>query len=318
MEFWGIEVKPGQAVKCEPGVDRVLHLSQASLGESKKEKGSENVPIFVNVNNQKLVLGTLSTEKCAQIQYDLVFEKEFELSHGSKNTSVFFVGYRSIYQGYESEDDFSDSESEQDLPVEKQANVLGNPSKIVAGKATAAKVASGKADNASAKLKSKAEIKEPIKDDKNKVEVKDEDNSDDDEDDEDDDSEEESDDDEEMLAAPGDDGSSEEDDESSDEEGTPKKVENIIKRKADSASKTPVPEKKAKLVTPAGTQKTGGGDGKKSVHIATPHPSKLGGKPQQSPKSGGTAACKSCNRTFVSDNALQAHNKAKHGAAPAK
>ncbi|PKU84590.1 Histone deacetylase HDT1 [Dendrobium catenatum] len=74
------------------------------------------------------------------------------------------------------------------------------------------------------------------------------------------------------------------------------KVENIIKRKADSASKTPVPEKKAKLVTPAGTQKTGG-DGKKSVHIATPHPSKLGGKPQQSPKSGGTAACKSCNRS---------------------
>ncbi|KAI0515768.1 hypothetical protein KFK09_008435 [Dendrobium nobile] len=295
MEFWGIEVKPGQAVKCEPGVDRVLHLSQASLGESKKEKGSENVPIFVNVNNQKLVLGTLSTEKCAQIQYDLVFEKEFELSHGSKNTSVFFVGYRSIYQGYE-------------YPF-----FLGNPSKIVAGKATAAKVASGKADNASAKLKSKVEIKEPIKDDKNKVELKDEDNSDDDEDDDDDDSEEESDDDEEMLAAP-----SEEDDESSDEEGTPKKVETIIKRKADSASKTPVPEKKAKLVTPAGTQKTGGGDGKKSVHIATPHPSKLGGKPQQSPKSGGTAACKSCNRTFVSDNALQAHNKAKHGAAPAK
>ncbi|XP_020596641.1 histone deacetylase HDT1-like, partial [Phalaenopsis equestris] len=61
-----------------------------------------------------------------------------------------------------------------------------------------------------------------------------------------------------MIEAPGDDNSSEEDDdESSEEEGTPKKVENSIKRKADSASKTPNPEKKAKLVTPAGNQKTG-------------------------------------------------------------
>ncbi|XP_020571482.1 histone deacetylase HDT1-like isoform X2 [Phalaenopsis equestris] len=319
MEFWGIEVKPGQTVKCEPGEERVLHLSQASLGESKKEKGSENVPIFVNINSQKLVLGTLSTYKCAQIQYDLVFEKEFELSHGSKDTSVFFVGYRSIYQGFDSEDDFSASDSEEDLPVAKKANLLSNPPKIVAAKAPAEKEASGKADNASAKLKAKVEIKEPIKDNKNKkVEEKDEDvsNDEDGDDDADDDSfEEESDDDEDMIEAPGDDNSSEEDDdESSEEEGTPKKVENSIKRKADSASKTPNPEKKAKLVTPAGNQKTGG-DGKKSTHIATPHPAKQGGKPQQTPKSVGNVACKSCSRTFTSENALQSHTKAKHGAA---
>ncbi|KAI0522782.1 hypothetical protein KFK09_005167 [Dendrobium nobile] len=100
MEFWGVEVKPGQTVKCEPGDEGYLHLSQASLGEIKKDKGTENVPVFVKFNDQKLVLGTLSTENCAQIQYDIVFEKEFELSHGSKNTSVFFVGYKSIHENY--------------------------------------------------------------------------------------------------------------------------------------------------------------------------------------------------------------------------
>ncbi|KAK8939577.1 Histone deacetylase HDT1 [Platanthera guangdongensis] len=98
MEFWGVEVKPKQSVKCVAGDEKILHLSQASLGEIRKDKGSENVPVFVKVNDQKLVLGTLSAENCAQIQYDLVFEKEFELSHGSKDTSVFFVGYKSTMQ----------------------------------------------------------------------------------------------------------------------------------------------------------------------------------------------------------------------------
>ena len=54
------------------------------------------MPIFVKFNDQKLVLGTLSAEKCSQISYDLVFEKEFELSHGSKNASVYFCGYKSL------------------------------------------------------------------------------------------------------------------------------------------------------------------------------------------------------------------------------
>jgi len=43
-------------------------------------------------------------------------------------------------------------------------------------------------------------------------------------------------------------------------------------------------------------------DGKKgAVHVATPHPSKQAGKtpgnkPNQTPKSGGSLACKTCNR----------------------
>ncbi|KHG09596.1 Histone deacetylase HDT1 [Gossypium arboreum] len=95
--------------------------------------------------------------------------------------------------------------------------------------------------------------------------------------------------------------SSAEDEESSEEQAGPSK-----KRPAESSKKTPAPEKKAKL-------KAGG-------HTATPHPSKKAGKTsaaaaqvKQTPKSGGSFPCKSCGRSFGSENALQSHSKAKHG-----
>jgi hypothetical protein len=66
---------------------------QASLGES-KNKGNESVPLYLKFGDQKLVLGTLSQEKFPQLSFDLVFEKEFELSHSWKQGSVFFCGYR--------------------------------------------------------------------------------------------------------------------------------------------------------------------------------------------------------------------------------
>ncbi|XP_043724568.1 histone deacetylase HDT1-like [Telopea speciosissima] len=97
MEFWGVEVKSGEAFKVNPGDDKILHLSQASLGEVKKDKGNESVPLYVNVGGQKLVIGTLFPEKCTQISFDLVFEKEFELSHNWKNGSVYFIGYTSVF-----------------------------------------------------------------------------------------------------------------------------------------------------------------------------------------------------------------------------
>lgn len=312
MEFWGIEVKPGQTVKCEPGNKRVLHLSQASLGVNKKEKGSETAQVFVKINDQKLVIGTLSTGKYAQIQYDLVFEKDFELSHGSKSTSVFFVGYWGVIEGYEPDHDLNDSSSEDDIDIDEKLN--GKPSKKETGKSTAEKAGTQKVDNEAAKLNAKTEKpkKEQVKAD-NKVDDEDEDDSDDDED-----VSEDSDSDEDMVGAQ-EDSSEEAEDDSSEEEASPVKVDTGKKRKPDSASKTPIHDKKAKIVTPAQNQKTGG-DGKKGghVHIATPYPSKQGGKPQETPKSGGSVICKSCNRNFNSENALQAHSKAKHGAAETK
>lgn len=70
-----------------------LFCLKAALGEPKK--GSENVIVSVKVDDRKLVLGTLSMEKHPQISCDLIFDKDFELSHSSKTASVFFCGYKS-------------------------------------------------------------------------------------------------------------------------------------------------------------------------------------------------------------------------------
>ncbi|XP_042468272.1 histone deacetylase HDT2-like [Zingiber officinale] len=308
MEFWGLEVQPGQTVNVNPGDNKYLHLSQISLGEVKKEKGAEGASVFVKFDDKKLVLGTLSAEKCAQIQYDLVFEKEFELSHGSKNASVHFLGYKTA--AFAEDDDFSDpfdSQSESD-----EENLLAALANGKLGTAANVKAAKPHAQKAEASVvKAKAKIEEPKKDDKPEAE-----DDEDDEDTEDD----ESDDDEDMIEGEEDD--SDDGDESSDEEeeATPKKANAAKKRPAGSASKTPVPEKKAKLVTPGGNQKTGA-DGKKGGHVATPHPAKQGKTPsnsdkskQQTPKSTGPISCKSCTKTFNSEAACQSHTNAKHSA----
>ncbi|XP_008779118.1 histone deacetylase HDT2-like [Phoenix dactylifera] len=320
MEFWGVEVKPGETVKCDPGEDKYLHLSQASLGEVKKDKGNENVPIFVKFNDQKLVLGTLSAEKCAQISYDLVFEKEFELCHSSKNTSVYFCGYKTVVADDDETDDFPDSDFDSDEDIQLGQKVNGKTEvKDERTKPSTGKV-SVKVDASAAKPKVK--IEEANKADKQKADKDDE--VDDDDESEEDESEDVSDDDEDMAEAE-DESDDVDEDASSDEEdeATPQKVESGKKRPAGSASKTPAPEKKAKLVSPVGSQKTGG-DGKKGGgHTATPHPAKYAGKTpatsdkskQQTPKSAGSVSCKSCSKTFNSENALQAHTKAKHAAA---
>ncbi|CAI0398178.1 unnamed protein product [Linum tenue] len=96
MEFWGVEVKAGKPLKVTPEDDVILHLSHAALGEAKKTKESEFVPLFIKVGEKKLVLGTLSPETIPQLAFDLVLEQEFELSHNWKNGSIFFTGYKSV------------------------------------------------------------------------------------------------------------------------------------------------------------------------------------------------------------------------------
>ncbi|KAJ4808895.1 Histone deacetylase HDT2 [Rhynchospora pubera] len=327
MEFWGVEVKPGETVKCDPEENRYIHLSQASLGETKKS--GESVMISVKCDDRKLVVGTLSAEKCAQIQYDVVFEKEFELSHNSKNASVHFVGYKTFALDGPDDDifdgDMSDESEEEDEPVEavpiKAAAVNGKP-----------KVG----EKAKVEEKAKAEgSKKPKAAEKPKVES-DDDNDDSDEDDDDDSDEDDEDDSDEepkelkMMEVDDeddDDDDDEDDDEDDDdeddsddeEEATPQK--DSKKRPLKDGQKTPGQEnKKAKLVSPAGAQKT---DGKKGGHVATPHPAKQVPKTPaanndkskqkpQTPKSGGSVACKSCSKTFNSETALQSHTKAKH------
>lgn len=67
------------------------------MGETKKDKGNDSVVLNLKIGDQKLVLGMLSMEKFPQLSFDLVFEKEFELSHNWKNGSVHFCGYQTPF-----------------------------------------------------------------------------------------------------------------------------------------------------------------------------------------------------------------------------
>ena len=66
------------------------------MGEQKKD--GEPVILHVKVDGQKLVLGILSPENNPQLSFDLVFEKDFEVSHNWKNGSVHLLGYQSEFQ----------------------------------------------------------------------------------------------------------------------------------------------------------------------------------------------------------------------------
>ncbi|CAI9289939.1 unnamed protein product [Lactuca saligna] len=93
MEFWGVEVKPNETLKITVEDFKLLHISQVALGEVKNRKKVENVQVRVNFNDQKFVLATLSSERIPQLLFDLLFEKDVELSHGWKDGSVYFCGY---------------------------------------------------------------------------------------------------------------------------------------------------------------------------------------------------------------------------------
>ncbi|CAA3014684.1 Histone deacetylase HDT1 [Olea europaea subsp. europaea] len=299
MEFWGVEVKSGEPLPVTPGEGMILHLSQANLSELKKEKANESICLFLKVNGRTLVLGTLFTEKLPQQQLDLVFDRDFELSHNWKNGSVFFYGYKAS-NPFE-EDEFEDGESdesgfEEAIPLTVSNN--GNLETTVKQEKPAGPQKSNAVKNKGFNTgKQKVKIVEP-----NKDEGADESTDEDlmsEEDDEDDSKDED------------DSDNSDEDSDGSDEE-TPKKAEPSKKRAAESAAKTPVADKKAKATPQKTDSKKAGG------HVATPHPAKQGGKTaankpnHQITKSVGSHSCKSCNRTFNSENALESHSKAKH------
>ncbi|XP_057955423.1 histone deacetylase HDT1-like isoform X2 [Malania oleifera] len=307
MEFWGVEVKPGQPLEVNPDFTKIIHLSQAALGES-KDKGKESIPLFVKIGDKKLVLGTLSPEVCPQLAFDIVFEQKFELSHNWKKGSVYFLGYEADVPAGS---DYSDSESdpEEEVPLLSENGNL--ELKVEATKADMTKANAAKPESSE---KPKVKIVDP----KERKSKKDESDEDDTSDDLDEDSESDESDDEEMVDGEDSSDDNEDDDEDEDEdedEEPPKKAGPSKKRSSDSAVKTPVPDKKAKLVSP---QKTGG---KKGAHTVTPHPSKQAAKTPvtndkakpQTPKSSGQVSCKSCSKTFNSEGALQSHSKAKHG-----
>ncbi|XP_054787784.1 histone deacetylase HDT1-like isoform X2 [Prosopis cineraria] len=298
MAFWGFELKNGESLKVTPGEDMILHLTQACLG-IKQGKESEPVCLFVKVGDQKLGIGILSSEKLPQISLNLVFEKDFELSHSWKHGSVFFTGYRARSLVDEEVTDSSDYEDD-DIPI-RAAN--GEPESKVMEAVRLVAVEAG----LTGKMRGRR------KDGNGQDE---EDSSEFDESDEDSGKDEPTENGGEAGSEDGDD-IDEGDNESEDKE-TPEKPEAGIKRPAKSSKKTPVPEKMAKLVTPHKT------DGKKGghVHIATPYPSKQAGKvvptnaaqAKETHESTAEYSCKPCNRLFKTENGLQSHNRAKHSA----
>ncbi|XP_044345226.1 histone deacetylase HDT2 isoform X2 [Triticum aestivum] len=339
MKFWGVEVKPGQTVYCDPGEGRVVHLTQVALGET--EKRSVGIPVSAKIGDQKGVIGTLSAENHPQILCDLIFEKQFELSHSSKTASVFACGYKipkhnctsdssesDSSESDSSEFDSSESDSSED-EVETVNNQVANP--IVGN---VAKPPTTKDD------KKVTDNHDSGEDDSDFYSTDSDDYDDDGYSSLDTDSEEDGTSSEEMdtsskeedkdspkpedgkkavaetaLKTPASDDTSSKEGSSDEEDKNTPKPEVGTKRAAETALETPAPDKKAKIETPSG-QDT---DDKKIVHVATPHPAKQAdkapGNSKQHLKSkyvGGAHACKSCSRTFGSASALQSHEKAKH------
>lgn len=66
---------------------------QVALGEVKNIKRAQYVPICMKIDDKKYIIGSLSAESRPHLTFDLVFEKEFELSHDWKDGNVFFCGY---------------------------------------------------------------------------------------------------------------------------------------------------------------------------------------------------------------------------------
>lgn len=295
MEFWGVEVKAGESLKVKPDLFKLIHISQAAIGEVKDFKEAKHVPLRLTVGENSYVIGTLSAEDRPQLMFDLVFEKEFQLSHGWKNGSVYFIGYTaddpSTDEIDSGDDMFSDEENVLEAPNEK---LVADAKEDV--KPDALKSAQSK-DAKNAKV---AEPKKEADSDKDN-----DDDSEDDSDDEDDDSEDDSDDVPLGMDGPegmdlSDDSEDDEDDDSEEEEEeTPKKVEQK-KRPAPSPKVAPGSGKKAKQATP--DNKSGGKKGP-----ATPF-SKQNGKPAfngnnnkqkaQSPKSGGQFSGNKSNKNF--------------------
>ncbi|RLN23136.1 uncharacterized protein C2845_PM07G32200 [Panicum miliaceum] len=301
---WGVLVRPGETVKCNPG-ELYCHISQIALQD---DKGNEDVRVFVKVDGNRILIGTLSVDKHPQCTIGLVFEKEFELLHTSKNSNISALGFKfreceRKSSSYTSTDDDDDSDEEVPLAIPLYPNADDDKSK---------ETESGAEKPAATQLcKPNNILEDTMGPDKLKADVSGTDNDGSDENAVDS-AEGESGDDEDSSDGDGSESSDEIDGES------PKNATGKI-RPAETPLRTPV-EKKAKIATPSMGNKTGSGSTKRSgyVHVATPYPSSKQVKKIPSmidnSKRGTGYPCKSCSKTFNSSIGLDTHCKLKHNA----
>ncbi|XP_073269522.1 histone deacetylase HDT1-like isoform X2 [Primulina huaijiensis] len=248
MEFWGVEVKPGEPLKVQPEFGKLIHISQAALGEVKDVKGAKYVPLRLKIDDKSLVLGALSAAERTQLMFDLVFEREFELSHDWKTGSVYFMGY-TAEDPVSDEEDFSDEFEDEPMDALLTGNIKQNLGDVKDAKTAATTEAGNKKEGLSVSDEDEDDSESDPDDEIAFIKSAQEDFSDDSEKDSEDDM----------------DGSF------SSEEEEPPKAQQTKKRPADSAQKAPVLNKKAKPSTSNNT-------GNKTAHNAIPLPSKKPGK----------------------------------------
>ncbi|KAL3694404.1 hypothetical protein R1sor_008055 [Riccia sorocarpa] len=337
MEFWGTEVAPGKPLVCHPGDEMYCHVSQVALGPASEGK-SERVVLRVETGDKNIVLGTLCSGKCDQMALDLIFDREFKLSHTGTSSSVYFCGYKTEKgepEDFDSEEDEDEESEDEEMPLA----VTGGAIRI---------------DPAAVPLKAKAS-KSP-----KKAKVVDDEADEGDDSDEDDDDEDDSDlDDSDELDEDDDEDDSDEDDESEDEEMvTPeaskkrplkeaeaKSLSNGNKKaRVDTPAKPGLADRKvhksatavstpAKAQTPEGKkkddkeakkeQKTPQKTPGKEDSVKTPKGSKspstkseAGSTPGTGKKGVGPHKCEACNRAFATESAHSQHMTAKHGKSP--
>ncbi|XP_073290665.1 uncharacterized protein [Primulina huaijiensis] len=247
MEFWGVEVKSGEPLKVQPQFGKLIHISQAALGEVKDVEGAKHVPLRLKIDDKNLFLGALSAEEITQLMFDLVFEREFELSHDWKNGSVYFMGYIAN-DPVSDEEDFSDDFEDEPVDALQNGNIKQNLGDVKDAKTAAATKGNKKEEQ--------------------RVSDEDEDDSESYSDDE--------------LAfgklAQEDFGDFSEEDSEDDMDGSFSSEEELPKeqqtkkRSADSPQEAPVFNKKAKTSTPNNT------GNKKTIHNSIPFPPKKVGK----------------------------------------
>ncbi|KAF8664945.1 hypothetical protein HU200_054265 [Digitaria exilis] len=280
LNHTGEEVKPGTTVSCQAGDGYVIHLSQAALGETKK--GSENVVVYVKVDDKKLVLGTLSVERHPHIMCDLSFDDDFEISHNSKTTSVFLCGYKTPLPVSDTGDyDISSDEELETIPI-KNDEIMKDLKNIKDD--ADEEMSSGDDDFSSDSDDSGMSV-----DDSSDEETSSGDELSDDSEDESDDSEEQT--------------------------PTPKAAgkKRAIEAVTPSGKKAKVEPSGQKAGDKKGTPYPSKQDTKTPADksVKTPETDK---KSKEKSLKSGSHACKPCSKTFGSESALESHKKAKHGA----
>ncbi|EAZ14562.1 hypothetical protein OsJ_04484 [Oryza sativa Japonica Group] len=269
MGFWGVAVRPGETVMCDPPGEFYYHISQIALEPGEL---NENVQVFGEVDGKRILLGTLSVEHRPQLSIDLeYFSLTFCLAVCTSDSPT-------------EEGDESDEEVPLAIPLfpnsddDKIKEVQNSPSKFATLKSAAAASPTPEAIVEERKNYGKSEA------------------DDDDSDEESDASgEDEYDDDEDMIDKQD---SSDDDGDSSDEEETPSKIlcAGTGKRSGYVHVATPYPAKQAKK-TPVNNDMAKQSSG--YVHVATPYPAKQAKKRtannDMSEHSAGYA-CKPCNK----------------------